>query len=194
MDLLNMLASQIGDDKVEAVSQQIGADKQQTQNAIASSLPLVVGGLSRMSENDEGKKNLLSFLDRDGDGDIMDDIGSIMSNPITMALATTLIGNILGNKKDKAENAVAKSSGLDIGSAGKILATIAPLAIGMLSKKKSEEDLDGDGIADALQTHKKEKEEKEGVLGFVGNLLDRDGDGDAVDDIGGLVGSLFGGR
>ena len=64
MSLLDMVQQQLGAGGVERISEQIGADPQQTRSAIDMALPVLVGGLARNAQQPEGAASLASALDQ----------------------------------------------------------------------------------------------------------------------------------
>jgi len=62
MSLLDMVQQQLGAGGVERISEQIGADPQQTRSAIDMALPVLVGGLARNAQQPEGAASLDNAL------------------------------------------------------------------------------------------------------------------------------------
>lgn len=107
-----------------------------------------------------------------------------------------ILGHILGNKRGAVEQGVARSSGLDAGTVGKLLPMLAPLVMGALGRAKKEQNLDAGGLASMLNQERSRVEhdtpgmQEGGLLG----MLDMDDDGDITDDVaklGGMLGSFF---
>jgi hypothetical protein len=72
---------------------------------------------------------------------------------------------------------------------------LAPLVMGALGRTRAEQGLDPDGLTRVLGNEREELGARApGILGAVGRLLDRDNDGSALDDVGGLLSGLFGRR
>ena len=72
---------------------------------------------------------------------------------------------------------------------------LAPLVMGALGRARTERGLDPNGLGRVLGEEQNELGARApGVLGAVGRLLDRNNDGSVLDDVGGLLGGLFGRR
>lgn len=108
-----------------------------------------------------------------------------------------ILGHILGDKRGAVEQGVARSSGLDAGTVGKLLPMLAPLVMGALGRAKKQQNLDAGGLASMLNQERARVErdspgmQEGGLLG----MLDMDNDGDISDDVaklGGMLGSFFG--
>jgi len=94
-----------------------------------------------------------------------------------------------------AEQAVARSSGLDPAKAGSLLATLAPLVLGAVGRVRQDRGLDANGLAGLLGGERDAlTASAPGMMGIVSRLLDRNQDGSVLDDVGGMLGSLFGKR
>jgi hypothetical protein len=67
------------------------------------------------------------------------------------------------------------------------MAMLAPVVMAALGERRRSQGLDAGGLGDLLAGEKREAEKAVPGLGALAGLLDRDGDGSAMDDIGGLA-------
>jgi hypothetical protein len=90
---------------------------------------------------------------------------------------------------------VSKMSGLDSNKAGNLMATLAPVVMGMLGKAKRQNNLDQGGISDLLGGFAKQQQSSGSPMAsLLTGFLDADGDGSIVDDVAGMLGKgLLGG-
>lgn len=188
-----MVTSALGDNKVDEMSNQLGEDKANTMSALTNAIPLIVGAMARNTKSDEGAQALNGALERDHDGSILDNLGGLISNP-DQGAGSGILKHVLGQKQPVAQEAVAKQSGISLESAGKVMTMAAPIIMGMLGKKKREQGLGVGDIAGMLAGASATTEQSSGMGGMITGLLDRDGDGSVMDDIGGMIGGLFGGK
>ncbi|HHG86556.1 MAG TPA: DUF937 domain-containing protein [Bacteroidetes bacterium] len=197
MNLIEMLTSQMGDQGMDAIGQSLGTDKGQTTSALMKAVPFLVSAMARNTKTDEGANALAGALDRDHDGSILDNLGSLISSPES-GQGSGILNHVLGNKTQAVQAAVAQESGFDMAKAGQLLMMAAPMIMGFLGKKKREQGLDAGGLSSMLQqsaNHMAPEEEGDsGIGGMIKGILDRDGDGNVMDDIGGLLGSFLGGK
>lgn len=204
MDILQMIQEQLGDDAVAQLSQSIGGTKEQTAEGINAALPTILGAVSRSSQSQGGQSAIMSFLDKDGDGDIFDDIQGYIGGGNDTHGGSGIIDQFLGGNKGKVEEAISAQSGLNKSASSNLLTQLAPMVLSMLGKsgKQGGGGFDIGSILGLLQNQGKQTQ-KGGNLGFVADLLDQDGDGDIMDDAmdigkkilgkrGGLFGALFG--
>lgn len=195
MDILELVKGQLNNPAIlEQLSGQIGGSKEQTSVGIESALPTIIGALSRGSQSAQGQNALLSFLDKDGDEDIMDDLQGYIGGGNDTNGGSDIINQFLGNKKHHVEQAISKNSGLSQGSASNLLTQLAPMVMNVLKGGGQQQSggFDISSILGLLQNGGQQTQ-KDGNLGFVANLLDQDGDGDITDDALNIGKKLFGG-
>jgi len=184
--LLDDLAAQLDPQTIQRMSAQIGATPQQTASAIETAVPLLLGQLQRNAATPQGANALLGALDRDHDGSILDDLAGFLGSGPSASNERSL-DHIFGGKKGTVESAVARRSGLDGGQVMKILAMLAPLILGMLSRQKSNAGAgtsSGGGLGDLIG----------GMIGGgggSGGLTGGGGGGNILSDLlGGAVGQM----
>lgn len=107
-----------------------------------------------------------------------------------------ILEHILGRRKEDTAAQIGQSSGIGAGNALKLMGMLAPIVMGMLGKTKSQGNLNADGLGGLLDSFMRTnvqpgKPAAQTNLGLAGRLLDRDGDGSAVDDIAGMIGGFL---
>lgn len=197
MSILDLLDQQLGGDAVKTLSRRIGADEATTQRAVAGALPMLVTALANNSSDRHGASSLLGALDRDHDGSILDDVVGFLGQGDARG-GESILGHVLGGRRQTAAEGVGRMSGLDAQSAGKLLAMLAPLVMGALGRARRHNDLDDSGVSDLLQGERRrvERAAPDG-MGMLSQILDADGDGQVADDVArmgvSMLGKLFGG-
>jgi len=198
MDLMEMLTRQLGQDGIRQVSDRVGADSDATAKVISAALPVLVGALAKNSASADGASALAGALERDHDGSILEDVGGFLGRARGNA-GQDILNHVLGGRQQTTESALGQMAGLDPSKVGMILQLLAPLVLGALGKQKREAGLSADDLGAMLGRERRQVERRAPEAGdLLTNLLDRDGDGSALDDIAqmgaGLLGSLFGGK
>jgi hypothetical protein len=191
--ILDMLSQQLGGDVVKQMSAQLGADEGTVNNAITAALPMLLSGLAKNSANPQGAEALSSALARDHDGGILDNLVGFLSSGNAGA-GPNILGHIFGGKTDAMASVLGQASGLNAGSAGSLLAMLAPLVMGALGRTQRQSGLDSGGLANMIGNEHSRLEQSAPGLSGLARLLDLDGDGQIMDDIGtiaGTLGSLF---
>ena len=205
-DLLDVIGLHISDDTVKSLSRSIDATPEQTEAAVGAVLPTLIGAMARNASEPEGQQQLHRALSSDHDGSILDSLGSLFGDQPSAAptpgvtdrttAGGAILDHILGNRKSRVEENISRSSGLSGGQAMKLMMMLAPLLMGALGKRRKQEDLSPGGLGDLLRGESERVEAASGGGGFIGRMLDQDGDGDfdMMDMMKFGAGKLFGRR
>lgn len=191
MSLLESLASQISGPALEGLAGQLGADKGTTQSAIAAALPMIVGAMARNAQSKDGAASLANALEKDHDGGILDNLtdflGSSDNGP-----GGAILGHVFGNKRSGVEAGLSQMTGLNMGQAGSLLENLAPIVMGQLGRQKRSNGLGIEDLAGLLQGERSQAQSQSGgAMDMLSALLDQDGDGSMLDDIGGMLGKFL---
>lgn len=190
MDITSLLQGPMGQQMVSGVANQLGIKGEQAQMAVAAAVPFLLSALNK-NANAGDAQNILKALEKDHDGSILDNLGGFFSGG-NFSDGASILSHVLGNRQGQVENAIGKSSGLNGSQIASILAMLAPIVMGYLGKEKKQNGLDAGGLAGLLgglvggaaQTNKRE-------MSTIEKLLDRDGDGSAIDDAMDFLGGFF---
>lgn len=195
MNLTGLLSEALGSGTVSQISQTIGADESTTNNAIQAALPMLIGGLARNTQSEDGASSLLNALNKDHDGSVLDDLGGFLGGGAATSIGSAILGHVLGGRQGQVEQGVSAASGLDMSKVGPLLAMLAPVVMGALGKANQQQGgMDTSSLAGLLGGAHQEMASGSPILGMLGGLLDQDKDGSALDDILGMAGRMMGGR
>ena len=158
MDLMQLLQGQLSDDLLGQMSNQIGADKQQTAMAANGVFATLLGGLANNASSEGGLASLGAALDRDHDGSILDDlmgmVGGMMQNDQQTSSSALngsgILGHILGDRQEVAAQQISQNSGLNMSQVMKLMPILAPIVMGVLGRAKNQGGLDMGGLAGIL--------------------------------------------
>jgi hypothetical protein len=197
MNILELLQGQLGQQAVSILSQQVGAPTQQTEAATNGILGALLGGLARNASSPEGADALGGALDQDHDGSVLGDLMGLLSGAGQAANPSALNGagilnHILGGKQADTANAIGQASGLDAGTIMQMMMRLAPMVMGVLGQTKREQGLDNSGLASILGGTVQQQQESNPMMGMIGRILDRDGDGSYMDEVASMGMSLLG--
>ena len=189
--LQDLLGQDQGNQAVDQISQNIGADNSAVSSAIQMALPMILNGLANNASTPQGAQNLDSALANDHDGSILGNLGGLAgmifggqqaAPPPRQADAGGILGHIFGGNQGNVTQQVSQQSGLNIGQVAQILMFLAPIVMGYLGKQKQEQGLDASGLQNMLgQQQQQIQQSPQGS--FLERMLDSDGDGSAMDDI-----------
>jgi hypothetical protein len=193
--LIDLVNDQLDDRAVSQLSQQLGVDPSTTRQAVPAALTALLGGLSQNAARPTGAEDLLGALSRDHDGSILDDLAGVLGSPQLGQQGAGILGHVFGARRPAAEAQVGRATGLDAATAGRLLMLLAPLVLGALGRAQRQRGLDAGGLSDVLGDERRRVEQAHPQnRGLLNVLLDRDGDGQIIDDLAGMAGGLFGGR
>ncbi len=194
-NILEQLAAQLGPDAYQKIGQQLGINSQQSQAAVQTALPILIGALARNAQKPQEAEAIAGALDRDHDGSLLNNLGSFLNSPDRNAGAG-ILGHVLGGQKGKVEEYVAKSSGLNSNNSAALLEMLAPLVMASLGQQKKSQGLDASGIAGLLGGVLGGKSSTGGqvpIQQLLNSLLDSNKDGKISDDLLRMGGKMLGG-
>ncbi len=201
MNLMEILQGQLSDDMLGQLSQQIGADKEQTATAANGIFATLLGGLANNATSESGLASLASALDRDHDGSILDDlmgmVGGMAQDNAPAASAVNgagILGHILGDRQETAAQQISQSSGLNVGQIMKLMPILAPIVMGVLGRAKNSGSLDLGGLANILMGSAQHAQQG-GFGDLLGSVLGGvlGGGQQQQQQGGGLLGNILGG-
>ncbi len=198
--LQDLLGAQQGNEAVDQISGQVGAEPSLVNTAIQAALPAILGGLASNASTPQGAQSLDNALSNDHDGSILGNLGGLGSLIFDQATPTPrqadaggILGHILGGNQNQVAQDVSQKSGLGMGQVAQILMMLAPIVMGYLGQQKQQQNVGADGLGGMLG----------GILGnaigggqaaaapssgnpmmdMASSMLDSDRDGSALDDI-----------
>jgi hypothetical protein len=136
---------------VHRASSMIGEPEAATQRTLEASASNVVGGLSRLASGREGVENLRALLNESSYQSLTGNIPALFSGGNATASAVSdgeqLLGRLFGRDASPVAEKVANAGGVKAASAAKLLALVAPLAVGLLAKRVSTQGLNASEIS-----------------------------------------------
>lgn len=198
--LHDLLGQEQGDEAVNQISQNVGADSSLVNSAIQMALPALINGLASNASTPDGAESLNNTLDQHhSDGGVLGNLGGLASMifgggqetaPPPQADAGGILGHILGNSQGHVAQDVSNKTGLGIGQVAQILMFLAPIVMGYLGKQKQEQGVGASGLGGLLgsllgggQPAAQPQSSGNAMIDMASGLLDSDHDGSAVDDV-----------
>ena len=174
MNITELLMSQLNNnDALAELAGKVGAKPSQVKQVAQIGLPTLMKALSNNASTPQGAEALARALDQHKD-DPVDDIMAFIKNVDTED-GQKILNHVLAGKNKNVQMQLAKQAGLETNQVSSLLSQLAPLLLGTLGQQKKRTGKTDDG----------------GVMGMVSQLLDSDKDGDILDDVSGMLGSLF---
>ncbi|MGH1334565.1 MAG: DUF937 domain-containing protein [Aureispira sp.] len=198
MDLMDMFKQQMTNTVVNQLTEKIGLGSQdQTQSAAQNAFSTLLGAVSKNAATEQGAQQLNQVLEKDHDGSILDNLTSFLSTGPTENVSERatngngILGHLLGNKQQGIIQGLSQVNKMSPEATQSLLTTVAPMVMGVLGKAKQSQGFDAGGLVSLLGQQQSAKQAP-GQLGGLMSMLDSDGDGSVIDDIGGMLGGMFG--
>ena len=172
--LMDLLGAALGGNAQQQLSQQIGANPQQTGSAIQAALPMLLAGLHQNAQQPGGAEALLGALQRDHDGSVLSNLGGLLGGQVggQTSNGAGILGHVLGDRQDAAQGAVAQASGLGTGQVATLMAMLAPMVMGALGHMQRSQGLNASGLAGMLQgEHASATQSQPDLMGLASQLL-----------------------
>ncbi len=170
-DFLEEFMANHGSEVSQQLSSHLGVDKKTAMQIIPQVVPLVMGGLKKQMDGG-GADRANYILNKHGNASALDHIGSIFSTAEKEENPDPGLGGLLGASGTQASNTLANNFKLDPSMAMKIIPMLAPIILGALTKKRDTTGIGSGGIA---------------------SLIDKNGDGNILDDVAGFFTGALGG-
>ncbi len=196
MNLSELLNGPIGQSVVGNIANQLGLDEKQAASAVNLALPAILAGMNKNAQSQQGAESLNNALESKHDGSLLDNLAGILQGG-TQALETDgngILGHIFGNNRSAVEQGISQKTGISMQKIGPLLALLAPIVMAYLGKEKRKTNTGAGGLGDLLGSlagGSQQKSSGGGLLGMVTGMLDKNNDGNIVDD---LLGSFLGGK
>lgn len=185
--IIEALSGQLLGGQLNSLSSALGEDPQRTKSAVAQALPVLLGALAHNASKPEGANSLLGALERDHDGSLLDNLQDFLGRP-NLDDGNGILGHALGGRRDRLETGLSKSSGLNPQKMKMLMAMLAPVVMAALGRARREKQMDSEGLMGLLKGERETLERQAPEMGLLGSLLDKDGDGQILDDVLGKVG------
>jgi len=174
-DLTNQVMGHLDDQRIQAIAQQLGVDPSQAQSAIQQAMPLLIGGLARNAQTDDGAGALHSALGDHAGSDVGSILGSVLGGG-GLGNGGAILGHIFGARQDQAAQGLGQQTGLGSQNAGQLLAILAPVVMGVLGNMSRRQGMSASGLGSVLgQEAQRIGGSNSG--GLLGAVFDQDGDG-----------------
>lgn len=194
--ILDLLNSPIGQSILQGVSQETNQSQDKTGQVLNMALPVLLSAMKKNASTPQGAESLLNALsDNKHNGDILSNLTGLFQGGVNQNVTNDgagILKHILGTQENQVASALSQKSGVDAQSVTKILQIAAPILLGYLGQQKRQNNVSSQNGIESLIG---------GLIGggqatkqndLLNTLLDRDGDGNIIDDVAGMLGGLFG--
>jgi len=165
-DFISDFISNLGGDVSSKMGSNLGVDSNIIEKIIPAVAPMILGGLKKQSETHGGQDRVDHILNKYGDQNVLGNLDDLFSKKSSDPNPDPTLGGLLGNSGSQATDLISKTFNLDGNTSAKLITMLAPVILGFITNKRDTQGEGSTGIA---------------------ALLDRDGDGSVLDDVGGLL-------
>lgn len=196
-NLMDLLKGQLTENVLDNLGRQLGgSSREQTATAANVALNTLMNALRNQGQNQGNLSSLVSALEKDHDGGILDNIGDLISGSTNsksadgMGILKHLLG---GNNIFNVVEMISKSSGMNRNNSMGMLMKLAPMVLGTLGKQKKTQQMDASSLMNFLNNSvQQEKQRNSQSQGLIEKMLDRDGDGSVMDEVASMGMSILG--
>ena len=172
-DFTQQVLGQLDADSIASIAAQLGIDPTQAEAAIGQAVPLLVGGLARNAQSDNGASALHRAAGQHAGFDLGSVLGSVLGGG---GDGGAILGHVFGPRQDQAAQNLGRSTGLGGQGAAQLLAMLAPIILSMLGNRARNQNMDAGGLGGMLGRELQDIGQR-GQGGLLSSVLDQDGDG-----------------
>ncbi len=197
-DLMDLLQGQLSGGLLQQLSGMLGGeDEEKTNVATNLAMNVLMNAVSKNASTPQGLSGLMGALDNDHDGSLLDDVAGLLSgsNNSRAADGVGILSHLLGGGNIfNVVEMISKGSGMNRNNSMNLLIKLAPLVLGMLGRQKKQQNMDQGGLMDFLtRSVTQQNQRQQQPASLMTKILDRDGDGSAIDEIAGMGMKVLGG-
>lgn len=188
MDISELLNSSIGQTIIQNVAGKLGMNANEASSAVKTAIPTILAGLTRNAQSETGAQSLNSAIESKHDGSLLDNLSGMLQSH-TQDLQKDgdgILGHIFGNKREVVEQNISKKTGVSNDKISPLLSTLAPIVMAYLGKEKQQSNAgagDLNSLLSGLIGGSQQSRSGGGVMDMISGILDRDGDGNVMDDL-----------
>ncbi len=198
---MDLLQGQLSEGLIDSLTSQTGgANRQQTGTAASLVMQTLMNAVAKNAQTPDGAAALSGALEKDHDGGILGNVMDLVTGGGQVANSRSadgfgILSHLLGDNMTNVVEMVSKGSGVNRSGSMNMLMKLAPVVLGVLGQQKKQQNMNPNSLMDFLSTSQKQVTQQNPNNNLITKILDRDGDGSAMDEIAGmgmkLLGSFF---
>ncbi|WP_107995398.1 DUF937 domain-containing protein [Trichococcus paludicola] len=193
-DISEMMGELNKESSIQALGSKTGVDASILPKLAVVAIPLILRALSKNAESKSGKDSLSNALEKHkGQTKDVSSIEDVVKKADTDD-GDKILDHAFGDK-DKVVDQIAAQTGISKSEVSKVLASMAPMILGMLADKKDADGLDSDGVAKQTDIFSKQAEEAATKNFDITDLFPKQSGTTtpaATGGLGGILGSILG--
>lgn len=185
MNILDVIMSAQGGDAVRQAGAQVGLGEAETATALSTLVPALAAGFQRNARTPDGLSGLIAALAGGNHQQYIDD-PTALSGPEAVTDGNGILGHVLGSRD--VSRAVADSTAAQTGISPEVLKRLLPLAATLMMGAFARQQAQGGLTPAAVNAGANSG----GLLDMLTPFVDKNRDGSMIDDVGGMIGRMFG--
>jgi outer membrane protein OmpA-like peptidoglycan-associated protein len=158
--LLGTIEEYLSADIVQRAAAFLGETPANTEKAVQSGVPAVLGGLIQQASTTDGAEGLLALVNKATQSTAGAGLTGLLSSGASMEEAAetgqSLLASVFGGKLSAIADLIASSSGIKSSSASSLLAMLAPLVLGIVGREAATRGGGVSGLMSLLMSQKSE--------------------------------------
>jgi outer membrane protein OmpA-like peptidoglycan-associated protein len=145
-NLIDLAKGFLTSEVTHKISAELGESPERVEKAIDAGIPSILAGFLNTTASSSGPNRLFEMLNHEpselshvgGLDGVLGNMGSLLgggSLDTLLKYGQSLLGVLFGGKQNAIVETIAKSSGLNVGSAGSLLGMLAPMLMGLLRQQ-----------------------------------------------------------
>ncbi|MUP45821.1 DUF937 domain-containing protein [Gramella sp. BOM4] len=184
--ILDLLNTNTGEALIESVSGKTSEKKDAVKSALAMAFPLLLSAMKRNLESKEGAASLQAALENEKHNGSLLENSSNLDPDYLQNEGEKIVNHILGaQKRDQLSSSLSPALNMKQENLARIIQMAAPVLLSILGSQQRKDRVQQEGLGDLLGTVMGANSKHDTSL--LESLLDRDGDGSVIDDIGGMI-------
>jgi len=155
INILELLKTQLGEDRVQLLGKITGNDLSVTKSALNSILPAVVSGLASKGSTSQGAADLLKMISEGSYGaDTLNNLSTTLAGgegtQNALNSGKNLLNWLFGDRISKVIDWIADANGIGKASATSLLSLAGPVVLGIIGKEVQNSRLSSSGLMSLL--------------------------------------------
>ena len=175
MATTNLISQLINQDTIAQLAKGSDANESQIESLLGSALPVLMQNMANNASTKDGSASLAKALSQHAATTNTTNVTTLLKQADT-ADGEKILGHLLGGSKGDVTSALAKKSGISSGTTLMLLATLAPVLMGLVGNEKEKDNsgLDLGDLIMGLAGGSKKKSSGLDLLDLAGDLLGDD--------------------
>lgn len=190
MELTQLLSGSLLNNLIKLISKKLNIPEKQVGSVITTSIPLLLKALAKNTKDPKQAEDLTNVISHDHDGSILGNLTSLFSGE-TQTDGNKILKHILGNDLTKTTKTIAQKTNTKSTDVQNILVTLAPLLMGTLGKVQKEKKLNTHQTKELIERSARETEKEFNTGKILTDVLDKNRNGNLMDDLIGIIGKFL---